>query len=134
MSLYNFIILTKPIWSTIRNEQRFFFLFAVIKLWNAIWRTCNQCIPKMVNGIKNLVAALKSSLMVIARRKRCKFETINLKYLFIIPVAQWKKLIAKVVTTKERFKVGDPDEHDASPIPGIELYDIIDGGFFNFNS
>lgn len=49
-------------------------------------------------------------------------------------MAKWKKLIAKIVTTKERFKAGDPNQSDSSPIPGIELYDIVDGKSITFEA
>lgn len=42
-------------------------------------------------------------------------------------MARWKKLIAKVVTTKERNKDQVQDKQETSPIPGVELYDIIEG-------
>lgn len=43
-------------------------------------------------------------------------------------VAKWKKLIAKIVTTRERLRNGgDVNQVVGSPIPGIELYDIVEG-------
>lgn len=42
-------------------------------------------------------------------------------------VAKWKQLAAKIVTTKERFKEANGTQREGSPIPGIELYDVIDG-------
>lgn len=44
-------------------------------------------------------------------------------------VARWQKLIAKIVTTKERIKCSNPGQREGSPIPGIELYELVDGKF-----
>lgn len=50
----------------------------------------------------------------------------------VISVAKWKKLTAKTVKTRERFRGYDANQKESSTIPGIELYDIIDGTvFFN---
>lgn len=49
---------------------------------------------------------------------------------YVISVAKWKKLIAKTVKTRERFRGYDTNQRESSTIPGIELYDIIDGNWF----
>lgn len=41
-------------------------------------------------------------------------------------VAKWRKLTAKVVQYKER-KPGDPIRREGSPVPGVLLYDNLDG-------
>lgn len=48
-------------------------------------------------------------------------------FYYVVPVAKWKKLIAKTVKTRERFRGYDASLRESSTIPGIELYDIIDG-------
>lgn len=48
---------------------------------------------------------------------------------FMVSVAKWKKLIAKTVKTRERFRGYDTNTSESSTIPGIELYDVIDGKF-----
>lgn len=45
----------------------------------------------------------------------------------MISVAKWKKLTAKTVKTRERFRGYDASPRESSTIPGIELYDTIDG-------
>lgn len=49
---------------------------------------------------------------------------------WVILVAKWKKLIAKTVKTRERCRGYDSNQRESSTIPGIELYDIIDGNLF----
>lgn len=41
-------------------------------------------------------------------------------------MAKWIKISAKVVTTKER-NLNEPYKKEGSPIPGVELFDVIDG-------
>lgn len=48
----------------------------------------------------------------------------------LISVAKWKKLTAKTVKTRERFKGYDTNSSESSTIPGIELYDVVDGKTF----
>lgn len=45
-------------------------------------------------------------------------------------VAKWKQLTAKIVTTKDRFKDAEGSQREGSPIPGIELHDIVEGKLF----
>ncbi|XP_055299658.1 tudor and KH domain-containing protein homolog isoform X2 [Sitodiplosis mosellana] len=52
-------------------------------------------------------------------------EAIN-KFEELTHVAKWKKLNAKTVKTRERFRTYDANQRESSTIPGIELYDIID--------
>lgn len=49
----------------------------------------------------------------------------------IISVAKWKKLIAKTVKTRERFRGIETSTSESSTIPGLELYDTIDGKFLH---
>lgn len=44
-------------------------------------------------------------------------------------MAKWKQLTAKIVTTKERFRGADMSQREGSPVPGIELYDTVEGIF-----
>lgn len=44
-------------------------------------------------------------------------------------MAKWKQLTAKIVTTKERFKDAEQSQREGSPVPGIELYDFVEGKF-----
>lgn len=61
--------------------------------------------------------------------------TFLIVFTFLVSlVAKWKKLTAKIVTTKERYRGGDPTQREGSPIPGIELYDFVDGKKNHFNS
>lgn len=46
-----------------------------------------------------------------------------------ISVAKWKKLLAKTVKTRERFRGIETSTTESSTIPGLELYDTIDGKF-----
>ena len=46
---------------------------------------------------------------------------------YVVSVAKWKKLIAKTVKIRERFRGYDASLRESSTIPGIDLYDIIDG-------
>lgn len=55
------------------------------------------------------------------------------KYDFIVTVAQWKKLTAKTIKTRERFRSYELNSQESSTIPGIELYDIIDGNLILFS-
>lgn len=48
-------------------------------------------------------------------------------FFFSFAVAKWKQLTAKIVTTKERFRDAGMSQREGSPVPGIELYDTIDG-------
>lgn len=50
-------------------------------------------------------------------------------FVFVL-VAKWKKLTAKTVKTRERFKGYDTTSSESSTIPGIELYDVVDGKRF----
>lgn len=60
-------------------------------------------------------------------------ECVNNHFQFyvvsIIPVAKWKKLSAKTVKTRERFRGLETSTSESSTIPGLELYDNIDGKF-----
>lgn len=51
----------------------------------------------------------------------------NLLDYILISVAKWKKLTAKTVKTRERFRGYETNPRESSTIPGIELFDIIDG-------
>lgn len=44
-------------------------------------------------------------------------------------VAQWKKLVSRVVTYKERTKGDTSIRREGSPVPGVELYDSSEGKF-----
>lgn len=48
-------------------------------------------------------------------------------------MARWKKLIARVVTYKDRVKsiTGNTAAREGSPIPGVEIYEIQDGNCEN---
>lgn len=47
-------------------------------------------------------------------------------------MAKWKQLTAKIVTTKERFRGADMSQREGSPVPGIELYDTVEGKLIAF--
>lgn len=49
-----------------------------------------------------------------------------------VSVAKWKQLNAKIVTTKERFRGADLAQREGSPVPGIELYDTVEGKLSTF--
>lgn len=49
-------------------------------------------------------------------------------------VANWKKLISKVVTYKERPKPGHRSKREGSPIPGVELFDLSEGHEVSINN
>lgn len=53
-------------------------------------------------------------------------------WIHIISVAKWKKLIAKTVKTRERFRGIETSTSESSTIPGLELYDTIDGKLIQF--
>lgn len=56
--------------------------------------------------------------------------TFAIQFLIILcieSVAKWKQLTAKIVTTKERFRGADMAQREGSPVPGIELYDTVEG-------
>ncbi|XP_055916779.1 tudor and KH domain-containing protein homolog [Eupeodes corollae] len=49
-------------------------------------------------------------------------------------VANWKKLISKVVTYKDRPKPGNRSKREGSPVPGVELFDLSDGHEVSINN
>lgn len=106
------------------------------KQLNAFWQMFNQFIRlKELNGITKQSTSLKSSHMV---RKKKTFSIVSfIELIFfmncVISVAKWKKLTAKTVKTRERFRGYDANQKESSTIPGIELYDIIDGTVFFIN-
>lgn len=54
---------------------------------------------------------------------------VKTKTIYSKKVAQWEKMHARIVTTKER-KYGELVRREASPVPGVELFDAIDGNEF----
>lgn len=46
-------------------------------------------------------------------------------------VAQWKKMVSRTVTYKERIKGDTRIRREGSPVPGVELYDFYDGRDIN---
>lgn len=65
----------------------------------------------------------------------CDSHTTKIESIFFdgFSVAKWKQLTAKIVTTKERFRGADMSQREGSPVPGIELYDTIEGKRASFS-
>ncbi|XP_062545536.1 tudor and KH domain-containing protein homolog [Armigeres subalbatus] len=42
--------------------------------------------------------------------------------------AQWKKLLSRIATYKKKGHRGNRESREGSPVPGVELYDVLDDG------
>lgn len=47
--------------------------------------------------------------------------------MYILTVANWKKLISRATTYKERQRGVAGSARESSPIPGVELFDLTEG-------
>lgn len=112
-----------------------FHSFAATKQWNAFWPMFNRWMA-VANGI--IVQSINSKILPTVSAERIAiqskyYRTINKNAIFLISVAKWNKLIAKTVKTRERYRGIETSTSESSTIPGLELYDTIDGKFVSNN-